>query len=151
MTFTLSWRDAGVADIAAVLALLRDDTFGAGREDTDLARYLDAFRAIQGEQGNHLIVGQIGDRIVATYQIAYISGLSLRATRRALLESVRVVADLRGQGIGAALLADAEARANAAGCSLMQLTSNSARSDARRFYEANGFTPSHTGFKKTIG
>ncbi len=49
-----------------------------------------------------------------------------------------------------ALLADAEARARAAGCNLLQLTSNASREGALRFYEGLGFTPSHIGFKREL-
>ena len=48
------------------------------------------------------------------------------------------------------MLADAETRARAAGCRLMQLTMNAGRSDAKRFYERMGFTPSHVGFKRAL-
>ena len=36
---------------------------------------------------------------------------------------------------------------SARGCALVQLTSDKARTDAHRFYERLGFTPSHEGFK----
>jgi ribosomal protein S18 acetylase RimI-like enzyme len=74
----------------------------------------------------------------------------LRAARRAQIESVRVATDSRSQGIGEAMFADAEARARAAGCALMQLTMNASRTEARRFYERIGFTPSHVGFKRDL-
>jgi GNAT superfamily N-acetyltransferase len=38
-------------------------------------------------------------------------------------------------------------RARRLGCYRVQLTSNVVRSDAHRFYERLGFTPSHLGFK----
>ena len=41
-------------------------------------------------------------------------------------------------------------RARAAGCRQMQLTTNRARTDAHRFYDRLGFTPSHIGYKKTL-
>ena len=97
-----------------------------------------------------LIVGEQDGRIVATYQISYLPGLSLKAARRAQVESVRVASDLRGRGIGAMMMADAETRSRAAGCSLIQLTTNSTRADAHRFYERLGFTPSHIGFKRNL-
>ncbi|PKP74790.1 MAG: GNAT family N-acetyltransferase [Alphaproteobacteria bacterium HGW-Alphaproteobacteria-6] len=146
----IRFREATRADVPAVVALLADDTLGKAREGTDLAPYLAAFDAMQSEGANRLIVGEEGGRIVATYQITLISGLSLRAARRAQVESVRVAADLRGRGAGAALMADAEARARAAGCRLMQLTSNRTRADAQRFYERLGFTPSHIGYKRDL-
>ncbi|WP_347311482.1 GNAT family N-acetyltransferase [Defluviimonas sp. SAOS-178_SWC] len=146
----IRFREATRDDVRAVLALLTDDALGAAREGTDLAPYLAAFDAMKAEGGNTLIVGEKDGRIVATYQLTLISGLSLRASRRAQVESVRVATDMRGQGIGEAMFADAEARARAAGCRLMQLTMNATRRDARRFYERLGFTPSHIGFKRDL-
>ncbi|WP_102107522.1 GNAT family N-acetyltransferase [Oceaniglobus roseus] len=144
------WRKAVRQDVPTVVALLRDDALGAGREDGDDALYLAAFDAMQAEGGNHLIVGEADGRIVATYQITFISGLSLTAARRAQVESVRVDAALRGQGLGTRLMADAEARARAAGCALIQLTTNATRTGAHAFYARLGFTPSHLGFKRRL-
>lgn len=147
---TPTFRPAARADIPAVLALLRDDALGATRETDDLTRYEAAFADMQKEGANTLFVGEIGDDVVATYQLTFITGLSLRATRRAQIESVRVASDRRGTGVGAALVADAEARARAAGCGLLQLTMHASRDRARAFYERNGFAPTHTGFKKPL-
>lgn len=146
----ICFRLATEDDIPAVAALLGDDVLGATREHREMHTYITAFRRMQAEGSNHLIVGEAGGRVVATYQITFISGLSLRAARRAQVESVRVASALRGQGIGAALMADAEARARAAGCSLIQLTTNRTRTDAHRFYERLGFTPSHIGYKREL-
>ncbi len=63
---------------------------------------------------------------------------------------MRVAASHRGQNIGTALIHDAEARARAAGCTLLQFTTNRARSDAHRFYDRLGFTASHIGYKKSL-
>lgn len=144
------WRGAVADDVAAVVALLRDDALGQGRELGDLARYLAAFEAMEREGANHLIVADRGGEILACYQITFISGLSLNASRRAQIEGVRVAQDLRGQGIGALLVEDAQTRAKAAGCSVLQFTSNKSRSDAHRFYQRLGFTPSHIGYKKSL-
>lgn len=145
------WRPAHRGDVPSVVALLADDALGATREAGDPAAYLAAFDAMQMEGGNQLIVGDDGGQIVACYQITFISGLSLRASRRAQVEAVRVAAGLRGQGIGAALMADAEARARAAGCKLMQLTTNRSRTRAHAYYAQLGFEASHIGFKKPLG
>ena len=147
---SVAFREATRADVPAVLALLEDDHLGAAREGADLQRYFAAFDAMAAEGGNRLIVGERVGVVVATYQLTFIAGLSLRATRRAQVESVRVASDLRGGGIGAVMLADAEARARAAGCGLIQLTMNTSRKDAWRFYERIGFEPSHVGFKKSL-
>lgn len=146
----IRFRHATRDDVPIILAMLVDDSLGATRETNDLDLYLGAFDQIGAEPNTDLIVGEQDGQIIATYQISYLSGLSLKAARRAQVESVRVAADLRGQGLGAMLMADAEARARAAGCSLIQLTTNSTRTDAHRFYERLGFTPSHIGFKRNL-
>ncbi|MCB1390365.1 MAG: GNAT family N-acetyltransferase [Rhodobacteraceae bacterium] len=151
MTTRVTFREATRADVPAIVALLADDVLGATREAQALEIYLAAFDAMLSEPGNRAIVGEdAAGTIVATYQITFISGLSLSAARRAQIESVRIASSLRGQGLGKAMFADAERRARAAGCRLMQLTMNAARSDARRFYEREGFVASHLGFKRSL-
>lgn len=147
----IRFREARRADVPAVVALLADDVLGQGREVEDIDRYLAAFDRMQAEAANHLIVGEdAAGAVAATYQITFISGLSLSAARRAQIESVRVAASLRGQGIGALLMADAEARARAAGCRLIQLTTNRTRARAHEFYARLGYEPTHLGFKKPL-
>lgn len=147
---TVSFRPATRDDVAAVVALLSDDVLGKTREIGAIDTYRAAFDAMQAEGGNHLIVGIIGAEIVACYQLTFISGLSLSATRRAQIEGVRVAAARRGQHIGEAMVEDAESRARAAGCSLLQFTTNKSRTEAHRFYDRLGFTPSHIGYKKSL-
>ena len=55
--------------------------------------------------------------------------------------------DLRGRGIGGALIAWAIEEARGRGCALVQLTSNKRRVDAHRFYGRLRFTATHEGFK----
>ena len=144
----IRFRPATARDVPDVLRLLVDDVLGQAREREDMSLYEAAFARMQNEPDNHVIVGEDEDgAIVSTYQITFITGLSLRAARRAQIESVRVSSNLRGKGIGEAMFADVEARARAADCTLVQLTMNASRTDAKRFYERLGFVASHTGFK----
>lgn len=144
------FRTARREDVPAVVAMLADDMLGRDRETAISDDYLAAFDAMQAEGNNHLIVGEAEGQVVACYQITFISGLSLSAARRAQIEGVRVAASHRGRQIGEALIGDAESRARAAGCSLMQFTTNKSRDDAHRFYDRMGFTPSHIGYKKPL-
>ena len=144
------WREARREDVPAVVALLANDFLGQGREQSDMDGYFSAFDAMADEGANHLIVGEEDGVFVATYQITFISGLSISAARRAQVEGVRVSDTMRGRGLGRAMFDDAEARARAAGCRLMQLTMNAQRTESRKFYEALGYDPSHVGFKKTL-
>lgn len=147
----IAFRDARRGDVPAIVALLTDDVLGRDREGAELAPYLAAFDEMAATPGNRMVVGEdAGGRLVACFQLTVIAGLSLGASRRAQVEGVRVASDLRGRGIGALLMAEAEARARAAGCRLIQLTSNRDRAEAHRFYARLGYAPSHTGFKKPL-
>ena len=147
---SLAFRVAGRRDVAAAVELLRDDGLGQMRETAAPEVYLAAFAEMIAMPGNRLIVGEREEQIVATYQITIIPGISLAGARRAQIEGVRVDSKVRGQGIGALLVADAEKRARAAGAVLLQLTMNHSRHETRRFYEREGFVASHFGFKKTL-
>ncbi len=140
-------RRARRDDVPAIVALYADDKHGATRETpADLAPYWAAFERLDGE----LLVGERDGAVVATLQLTMIQQLSARGGKVAQIESVRVRRDLRGRGLGETLVRDAIARARAAGCSRVQLTSNQDRSDAHRFYERLGFVASHTGFKLAL-
>ena len=146
----ITWRPASREDVPAVVDMLADDVLGQGRARADIATYYAAFDAMGAEGGNTLIVGEDAGQVIATYQFTAISGLSLSAARRAQIEAVRVASSHRGRGLGEALFADAVARARAAGCTLMQLTTNRTRARAQSFYERLGFTPSHVGYKRAL-
>ena len=75
------------------------------------------------------------------------AAVAVAARTVAQIEAVRVARELRGRGLGEALMRDAFARARARGCHRVQLTTNKVRADARRFYERLGFTASHEGMK----
>ena len=144
-------RDARRADIEAVVRLLADDALGASREDPASAEsYERAFDAIEASAENRLLVAEHAGRVVGTFQLTIIPNLTLHGGPRAQIEGVRVDAALRGQGIGDAMMRWAVEQARAEGCVLVQLTSNAARVDARRFYERCGFTASHVGFKLAL-
>lgn len=143
-------RDATEDDLPQIVALLSDDPLGAGREGAEMAAYRAAFAAIAANPMHQLIVAEMAGRIVATCQLTILQGLSRGGKLRAQVEAVRVAADLRSKGIGAALMAEAESRASIAGAAIVQLTSDRSRDRAHLFYEGLGYTPSHIGFKKLL-
>lgn len=144
------FREATHDDLPDVVVLLRDDVLGATRECEELEHYQNAFENMKKKLGNLLIVGETKSEIIATYQLLFIDGLSLSATKRAQIESIRVASDLRGQGIGTLLMQDAVQRATDAGCGLFQLMSNTTRQSTHRFYKKNGFQQTHFGFKLSL-
>lgn len=147
---SVTFRAARPDEVGAVMALLREDRAPGTppvRDEDPMAQYL----AMIGDGTTQLVVGVGGDTVVACYQLTILHLVSPSIPIRAQLESVRVRADLRGQGIGTALMEDAQDRARAAQATLMQFTSNTARGDAHRFYERLGFAATHAGFKKELG
>ena len=150
----LTFREGREADLPAAVALLADDVLGRAREDASTPldpAYVRAFREMQAQGGNRLILAEAEDggtrRTVGCLQFVVLPGISLKGSRRAQVEGVRVASDLRGSGLGRRLFEHAIELARAEGCGLLQLTADASRADTHRFYESLGFTASHLGFK----
>jgi GNAT superfamily N-acetyltransferase len=111
-----------------------------------LAPYREALREVDRGDGA-LLVADFEGEVVGVCQLIVFRHLQARGGRCAEIETMHVHPDLRGRGVGAALLNDAVERARALGCYRVQLTSNVNREDAHRFYGRLGFVPSHVGFK----
>ncbi len=149
----VTFRQATADDLPALLRLLADDAVAQARgnysaEVTPAVRA--AFDEIAGDPNNELWLGEHDGEVIAMAQLTLIPGLSRGGMKRALVEAVRVRADLRGRRIGEALMACLTDRARAAGCGLMQLTSDRQRIDAHRFYERLGYVASHVGMKRKL-
>lgn len=143
-----SIRRARREDIGPIVRMLADDQLGATRDDpADLEPYLLAFDEIDADPHQLLVVVVSEDEPVGTLQLTIIPGLARRGALRGQIEAVRIHADHRGSGLGAELIRWAIEESRRRGCALVQLTSDTSRTGAHRFYERLGFVPSHTGFK----
>jgi ribosomal protein S18 acetylase RimI-like enzyme len=148
VTDHLDIRPATIDDIPVIVAMLADDTLGARRETPDdLDPYRTAFDRIASDPHQHLVIAERRGQPAGTLQLTIIQGLSRRGSSRAVIESVRVHRNMRGEGLGSELIGWAVERARELGAGLVQLTSDSSRTDAHRFYERLGFVNSHAGFK----
>ncbi len=146
----LSFRDAVLADLPIIVAMLADDEIGAAREKPakDLAEdYVRAFHAMQKQAGNRQIVAEADGKIVGCFQMTLIPGLSRTGMTRAEIEALRVTRDMRGRGVGALLMEYAVDEARKARCGLIQLTTDKRRERAHVFYERLGFKRTHEGYK----
>jgi len=144
------FRRATAADLHAIVALLADDMLGATRETPGDPVYAAAFAAIEADPNQLLAVVEEAGRIVGCLQLSFIPGLSRRGMWRGQIESVRIAASHRGAGLGRRMFEWAIGECRARGCGLVQLTTDKARPDARRFYESLGFTASHEGMKRAL-
>ena len=144
----LAIRPATRDDVPAIVAMLADDPLGAAREDLgDPQTYDAAYDRVVADPGQHLVVAERDGTVVGTLQLSVIPGLSRRGATRSVIEGVRVARTERGSGLGTELVTWAVEESRRLGCTLVQLTSDASRTDARRFYERLGFVASHVGFK----
>ena len=145
-------RDATEADLGRLAELMNlGGVPGRAPRETpgDPAPYAHALREIHGSDGG-VLVAQLDGEVVGVCQLIVFRYLQARGGRCAEIESVHVHPDWRARGIGTELMEAAIARARAAGCYRVQLTSNEVRHDAHRFYERLGLTASHLGFKLSL-
>ena len=151
----LTFRTATRTDVPAILALLADDDIARARAaagEVAVSEAVDAtlwaaFEAIDADPRNDLIVAESDGAVVGTCQLTFTPSLSRGGGERMTIEAVRVRTDLRGQGVGRALMEWSLARARERGCRLAQLTTDKRRTDAHRFYASLGFAATHEGMK----
>jgi len=148
----VTFRTAAEADLPAIIELLADDEIGENREKTGevAPEYRAAFAAMSKEHYNKILLAEQNGAIAGALQLVFVPGLSRKGTTRAIIESVRVSSNLRGQNIGTALMKEAIRLARVGGCKLVQLTSDKRRERAHLFYRRLGFEQSHAGFKKEL-
>jgi GNAT superfamily N-acetyltransferase len=149
----LIFRRATEADVPAIVRLLADDMLGASRETTDAEshqQYLNAFRVVDADANQFLLVVEDGTAIVGTLQLTFIAGLARGGLKRGLIEAVRVSSDRRGEKIGEAMIDWAIDKCRSEHCGIVQLTTDKARTEAHRFYDRLGFAASHIGYKMML-
>lgn len=145
-------RRATRADVPAIIGLLTDDPLGATRETNgDDAAYLKAFEAIDADPAHELVVLDDGGEVIGTLQLTLLPGLSRGGALRAQVEAVRVASSRRGQGLGEGLFQWAIEESRRRGAVILQLTTDTSREGAHRFYERLGFVASHVGMKLPLG
>lgn len=141
-------RVARRQDVPALVALLADDSLGKDRESAaDLAAYLEAWDEMALDPNAEMLVLDVEGLVIGTATLTYARHLARMGMRRCTVESVRIAAAYRGQGLGRVLMDACVDMARARGCGVIQLTSDKRRTDAHRFYQRLGFEASHEGMK----
>jgi GNAT superfamily N-acetyltransferase len=146
----ISFRPATLEDLPEIVRVLSDDFLGQQRERYEHPLpepYIKAFRDIEADPNNALVVAELNGDVVGTLQLTFTPSISFQGAKRCTVESVRVDEKYRGEGIGREMMLWAVERAKQKGCVSMQLTTNAERTDAHRFYENLGFSASHVGMK----
>lgn len=146
-------RLAERSDVAAIAAMFAEDRLGGhgdSADPADLPLYLAAYERISESPNDRLYVATLDAEIVGTFQTTLITSLTGKGSASLNIEAVHTRTDMRGRGIGEAMITHAIGEGRAAGVRLVQLMSNATRLDAHRFYERLGFAKSHAGFKMKL-
>ncbi|WP_438315615.1 N-acetyltransferase family protein [Sporosarcina sp. FA9] len=146
----VTFRQALEKDLDYIVQMLADDVLGSTRERYEQPlpeSYLNAFKSIESDPNNELVVACYGDEIVGVQQITFTPHLTRQGGWRATIEGVRIARAARGKGIGSKLIEYAVQRSKERGCHIVQLTTDKKRAEALHFYEQLGFKASHEGLK----
>ena len=153
-TGEIVFRLAGREDLPAVVKLLSEDELGSQRERYEEPlpeAYYIAFEQIQRDANHELIVAEADGQVIGTLHLMFLPSLSFQGSLRAQVESVRVAASQRGQGLGREMMNWTMERAKARGAHIVQLTTHKSRENAHRFYERLGFKGTHLAMKLSLG
>jgi GNAT superfamily N-acetyltransferase len=143
-------RSINYDDLADAVAILQEGSLSPEHERPDeLDSYWNAVLQTRAQRGDVLVAELDGD-VVGVCQVMIFAHFQHAGESCCELESVHVRSDVRSQGVGAAMLRRAEEIARREDCYRMQLTSRNVRTDAHRFYVANGFSDTSHGFKKSL-
>ncbi len=99
----MNFRPAHLHDLPKIVFMLADDFLGQQRErleDPLPEGYVKAFREIEADPKNELIVAELDGEIIGTLQLIFTPSLSYQGGKRCTVESVRVDTELRGKGLG---------------------------------------------------
>ena len=97
--------------------------------------------------GSAVLLGLLGDYLVASCTLIVIPNLTRGGKPYALIENVVTDARHRGRGYGTSILRAAVAAAWKAGCYKVMLMTGSKQPSTLKFYENAGFEQSKTGFQ----
>jgi len=136
-----------------------------GAEAATVARLLDAFNreydtptpgatVLEARLERLLVGGDVVALLTGTPAVA-VALLTLRPNvwydgPVAVLDELYVVPGRRGQGLGSALLAAAEASTRQRGGQLVEINVDGDDTDARRFYETHGYANSEPGIDQPL-
>ena len=106
------------------------------------ARFLDLVSNPQ----HRIFVAEIEKRIVGTFAMVFVSGLSHGTRESCVIEDVVVTPELQGRGIGRQMMRFAMGRCAERSCYKVALSSQLEQEQAERFYDKLGFVKHRYSF-----
>ena len=138
-------REACASDASAIARLATQLGYPTTPEQAE-----ERITAILPRTRDRVLVAEAGGRVVGWIHVA--ETVTLESGPSAEIAGLVVDEETRGSGVGARLVAEAEAWAAGAGFARMRVRSNVKRNRARRFYERAGFvvTKRQRNFEKAL-
>ncbi len=136
-------REAKPADAGQIAALLA--SLGYAVAEADVKKRMTAL-----SKGGEPVLVAAGDAVVGVLSW-HVTPVVHRPRPVGRITMLVVDEKMRGGGIGALLVAEAEARLKARGCGLVEVTSNRKRLRAHAFYERLGYERTSYRFGKDLG
>lgn len=150
----LSKRRAELNDLPKIIELLLEDELGIKRESLEqdaFQKYQEVFEKINIDSNQYLMVVENNQgEIVGTCHLTLMPSLTFIGATRMQIEAVRVSEKYRGQKIGNWMMNETFKYAKENNASIVQLTTNKSRAEAKKFYENLGFKASHEGMKLNL-
>jgi GNAT superfamily N-acetyltransferase len=147
-------RKAKLSDLPALMKLydhLRGGLAWTKRQPTPVTKdHSKALTSLLKDKDSQILVAVEGGQVVGTCTLYILPRVYWTGRPWAILDSIVVAEDGQGQGTGTKLIKHAIAQAKKAGCSQVNLTSNTQRVRAHRFYESLGFEGTYVGFKYVL-
>ncbi|TCT21600.1 GNAT family N-acetyltransferase [Thermomonas haemolytica] len=116
----------------------------------DIADAAERISAILANDRQALVLARRNGAVCGLVALDFMYYLPL-GTTTCRVTALVVSASEQGQGVGRALLKEAERRARAGGAARIELTSGAQRSEAHAFYRACGYSDSSVRFVKPLG
>jgi GNAT superfamily N-acetyltransferase len=153
MCAELAVRSATAADLSAVVDLLTQLAPGWQRhlpartpDDVDQI----AWREILNTGRRITVVAELDDMVIGLADVLVVPTLLDGVRPHGIVDVLVVDADVRGRGIGKALMREVHARAKAQGCVRMELLSSKGLDRAHAFYDALGYNATAEGFRADL-
>lgn len=136
---TLTFRDAGPDDAEWIAGLLSDEGYPAGATDIirRLERYIERECPVRVAEAGGERAGFLACQVIPRFE---------HDDHVVRVMALVVDPGVRGRGLGAALMAEAETIAEGFDAAFLEVTAGHHRPGARRLFEAAGYDPSLTTY-----
>lgn len=139
-------RQAHEEDIEGILAIYSQPSIDNGvclshKEATEI------FRTIESYPNYKIYVSEVDDRIVGTITVLIMHNIGHLGKKSALFESIAVLPEWQGRGIGKKMLEYAINLCKEHGCYKITLSADIKREKAHHFYKSLGFVQHGMSFK----